>query len=117
MLIGNVNGATYYSRGNLAPNLTTSWAVNTDGSGSQPANFTTAGDIFIVQDGHSMTMDANWAVTGNVVINNGGTLTSGAYTLTISGTTTVGGGTSGALNITSATGTKSFYGQIGRAHV
>ncbi|KAF0237561.1 MAG: hypothetical protein FD181_1799 [Prolixibacteraceae bacterium] len=112
MLIGNVNGATYYSRGNLAPNLTTSWAVNTDGSGSQPGNFTTAGDIFIVQNGHSMAMSANWAVTGNVVINNGGTLTSGAYTLTISGTTTVGGGTSGALNITSATGTKSFYGLV-----
>jgi len=112
ILIGKVNGATYYSRGSLAPNLTTSWAVNTNGTGSQPANFTTSGDIFTVQNGHSMTMSADWAVTGNVVINNGGTITTSNRTITISGTTTIGSGTSGTININSTSGSKNFYGLV-----
>jgi hypothetical protein len=107
-----VNGATYYSRGTLAPNVTGSWRTNPDGSGSQPANFTTAGDIFVIQNGHSMAMSANWSVTGNIVINDGGTLTTGPRTITISGTTTIGSGTSGTLNINSTTGSKNFYGLV-----
>ena len=42
-------GATYYSKSGVAPNLTTSWNTNRDGtSGTAPANFT-SGDIFVVQ--------------------------------------------------------------------
>jgi hypothetical protein len=110
--VGNVSGATYYSRGSLAPNSTSSWRTNPDGTGSAPANFTTADDIFIVQNGHTMTMSGTWTVTGNIVVNNGGTLTTGANTITISGSTTVGSGTSGTLNINSTSGTKNFYGLV-----
>ncbi len=107
-----VNGATYYSRGSFAPNLTSSWRTNPDGSGSQPGNFTTAGDIFTIQNGHSMSMSANWSVTGNVAINNGGTLTTSTRTITISGTFTVGSGSSGTFNINSTSGSKNFYGLV-----
>ncbi len=42
----------------------------------------------------------------------GGTLTTSTRTITISGTFTVGSGTSGTLNINSATGAKNFYGLV-----
>ncbi|HNT77948.1 MAG TPA: PKD domain-containing protein [Anaerolineae bacterium] len=68
---------TYYSQGSLAPNLTTSWNSARDGTGSAPANFT-AGDVFVIQDGHNMTTTAAWSVTGTgatIQIEDGGTLT------------------------------------------
>jgi hypothetical protein len=41
---------TYYSEGSLALNTLANWNSNRDGtSGSTPANFTTAGDIFVIQ--------------------------------------------------------------------
>ncbi len=58
------NGTTYYSTNNAAPNLTASWHTSRNGSGSAPANFTTAGDIFIIQTSHTMMTTANWTVTG-----------------------------------------------------
>jgi len=49
---------------------------------------------------------------GSISIGNGAILTFGTITLNVSGTTTIGGGTSGTLNITSTTGTKTFTGAI-----
>lgn len=91
VMVGNALGATYYSRGNLAPNLTTSWAVNTNGSGTQPTNFTTAGDVFIVQTGHTMTASNNWTIglaanttnASTLQINSGGTLNMNTRLLTL----------------------------------
>lgn len=108
----SVSGVTYYSRGSFAPNLTSSWRTNPDGSGSAPGNFTTAGDVFIIQNGHSMGLSGNWTVAGNVAVNNGGTLTTNTRTITISGTFTVGSGTSGTFNINSTSGSKNFYGLV-----
>ena len=110
--ITSVSGVTYYSRGSFAPNLTNSWRTNPDGSGSAPGNFTTAGDVFVIQNGHSMGLSANWSVTGNVQINDGGILTTSTRTITISGTLTVGSGSSGTININSASGSKNFYGLV-----
>lgn len=103
-----IQATTYYSNGSNAPNLTSSWKPNTNGTGTSPTNFTVASDVFIVQNGHTMTTTANWAVTGSVQVSNGGTLTLSAYTVTISAGTTV----SGTLNITSTTGTKTFVGLV-----
>ena len=81
---------SYYSRGNLAPNLTTSWNSNRDGnSGNVPSDFT-SGSIFVIQDGHTMTTSALWSVSGTsskLQIENGGTLNA-TYAITFSSSTT-----------------------------
>jgi len=46
--------ATYYSQGSVEFTPANFNTVRT-GGGSSPANFTTAGDTFIIQDGHNMT--------------------------------------------------------------
>ena len=54
----------YYclSSGNL--NSTTTWGANTDGTGTHPANFTAASQVFHIVNGNPGTLSANWAVTG-----------------------------------------------------
>lgn len=72
----------FYSQGNLSVNLTTSWNTQPDGSGTNPENFHTSGQIFTVQNGHQMTASGNWTVSGTgskVVISSGGQITSGSF--------------------------------------
>lgn len=73
-LATGVEAVTYYSQGNLAPNLTTSWNSNTGGGGSSPANFTSAADTFVIQNAHTMTNSASWTLAGTLQVNAGGTL-------------------------------------------
>lgn len=71
------NATPYYSQGNLAPNLTSSWNSVAGGGGSTPSNFTTSGNVFIIQNGHSMTTTGTWTVSGTsstIQISTGGTL-------------------------------------------
>lgn len=110
--VGSVNATTYYSWTNVAPNSTASWWTGTNGTGGQPTNFGNAADVFIVQKNNTMALNGDWTVAGSVQISNGCTLTIGAYNLTISGTTTVGGGTSGTLTIGSYNGNKIFAGLL-----
>lgn len=68
---------TFYSGGDDPVNETNSWWTNTDGTGSHPSAFNN-GDIFIVQNGHTMTTSGTWNVSGlnSVVrITNGGSIT------------------------------------------
>src|ERR1051326_1407749 len=58
-----IRANTYYSTNGVAPNATTSWHTNRNGTGSSPANFTT-GDIFIIQSGHSLTTTNTWTISG-----------------------------------------------------
>jgi len=64
-----------------------------------------------IRTGSAYTVNAT-ATCLNLNIQDGGTLTIPNNTLTVSGTTTVGGGTSGTLSITSATGSKTFTGLV-----
>ncbi|MBN8701770.1 MAG: T9SS type A sorting domain-containing protein [Bacteroidetes bacterium] len=75
----NSYSANYYSViAATDPNATASWTQNSDGTaGVQPPNFTTAGDVFIVRNGSTMTTSATWAVTGSVEVSFGGSLTYG----------------------------------------
>jgi hypothetical protein len=80
----------YYSKGSLAPNLTTSWNSNRNGSsGKTPVNFK-GGATFMIQNGHSMTTSGTWSISGTsskLEIESGGTLNAvDAITLS-SGTT------------------------------
>jgi hypothetical protein len=58
------------------------------------------------------TLAGNTTVGGNLVIGDGVTFTIGAFTSAVTGTTTVGAGTSGTLSITSTAGTKTFTGLV-----
>jgi len=51
-------------------------------------------------------------ISGNLIINDGGSFTQGGSALTVNGTTTIGQGLSGSLTVTSATGTKTFTGAV-----
>lgn len=68
---------TYYSQGSLDAKTLSSWNDARLGGGASPANFT-AGDIFVVQNGHSMTTSAAFTISGTgnkLQIESGGTLT------------------------------------------
>jgi len=70
-----------------------------------------AGDTVTIQAGHTITITAN-AAAATLTINTGspgGTLNAGAFTLTLSGATSVAAG--GALNITGVN-TKTFTGNV-----
>lgn len=72
--------ATYYSVTSGDPNTLSNWNTVRDGSGIAAGNFTTSGDIFTIQNGHTMTNTAVWSigVSGtspvSLIIETGGTL-------------------------------------------
>ena len=85
-----VNATTYYSQSG-AMNVLATWWTTPGGTGSHPANFTTAGDIFILQTGKTCT--------GPFTMGTGANLN----TLTVNGTWTTASGTLGNLNISGGT--------------
>jgi len=71
------NILTYYSQGSLDATLLSSWNSNRGGGGTSPSDFT-SDDIFVLQNGHSMTTSAPWTVSGDgneIWIESGATLT------------------------------------------
>jgi len=69
---------TYFSQGSVPPNTLASWNTVRGGGGASPANFTTANDVFVIQNTHNMGTTATWAVAGSnakIQIESGGTLT------------------------------------------
>jgi hypothetical protein len=67
----------YYSKptGNLTAVAT--WGTNTDGTGTSPSNFTDNGQIFNVVNRSSVTLDANWTVSGTaskIIVGDGSSL-------------------------------------------
>lgn len=80
------DAATYYSQGSLDPSDKSNWnTARTNGNGSGKAhNFTTSGDIFVIQNGHSMSTTSAWSITGTgaeLQIENGGSLTLSSFTV------------------------------------
>jgi hypothetical protein len=60
--------ATWYSQGSLSASSLTSWNSVRTGGGTQPANFTTTGDVFVIQAGHVMN-SGNWNLgPGSLII-------------------------------------------------
>ena len=55
---------TYYSKsaGNL--NAVATWGTNTNGTGTAPANFTTAGCTYIIVNNAAATINGGWIVSG-----------------------------------------------------
>jgi hypothetical protein len=76
LFVSVTHANTYYSTNNSAPNETSNWHSNRNGSGSSPSKFT-YGDIFIIQAGHHLTTTANWVISGSgakIIIENGAIL-------------------------------------------
>lgn len=82
---------TFYSQNAADLSSVNSWWSSTDGTGSHPSNFTTSGNTFIVQAGHSCSSSANIAFT-NTTLTVNGTFTPAAASV-ISGGTLNGSGT------------------------
>jgi hypothetical protein len=71
-----VSGTTYYSQGSITPEVTSNWNDIRAGGGNSPMNFT-SGDVFVVQNSHAMSGEANWTISGSgskLWIENGGIL-------------------------------------------
>jgi hypothetical protein len=116
-IITMTSGATL-SAGSFAV-VTATGNTWTPGTGTVvlTANNTLPSTIFtsfnnLTINGGATTTAVGLTVGGNLVVGNGATFYASGYALTVTGTTTVGGGTSGILNITSATGAKLFTGLI-----
>lgn len=75
LALSPVYGQTnFYSKsaGNL--DVLTSWGVNTDGTGTAPSNFSSAGQIFNIVNSAGPTVGTNWTVSGagsKVIIGDG----------------------------------------------
>ncbi len=109
------SGSTiFYSQGNLAPNTLANWNSNRLGGGFTPANFTSANQLFVIQDQHTMTTSATWTVTGagsKIQIENGGTLVANnAITVAASSTFRIDDGGTYTHNNTTAPSTSIFAG-------
>ncbi|UUF15350.1 MULTISPECIES: T9SS sorting signal type C domain-containing protein [Flavobacterium] len=109
-VVSLANATTYYSptSGTISPSTLTNWWTNTNSTGSNPANFTTAGDIFIIQNGCTMSTTTAWSITGNLQISTGGILIVNNHAITITGTTSI----TGTLNLSNNTGAKTFIGLV-----
>ena len=83
------------------------------GSGAKTltSGITIAGNLTLRGAATTSTV-ANLTISGNLSVGDGTTFTAGAYTLLVTGTTTIGNGTSGILTINSTTGTKTFAGAV-----
>ena len=104
--------------------VTTSWvagltliqgtgSINFGGAASQilPSNITIYNNLATVGS-VTASIGANTTVNGTLTVSDGTSLSLGAYTVTVTGATTIGNGTSGTLTISSATGTKTFAGLV-----
>jgi hypothetical protein len=66
-------GVPYYSQGNLVMNNLSSWNSQRNGSGTAPTLFSAVND-FYVQNGHSMTTNADFTIA-NLYVESGGYVT------------------------------------------
>ena len=85
---------------------TTTWAATSGGASG--ASVPAAGDNVTIEGGFTVTVDVNTAAIGALTISAGSTLTVGAFTISVSGTSAI----TGNINFNNATGTKTFTGDV-----
>lgn len=99
ILTSSAWGQTYfYSTGtNSSPTTLSNWNSMRDGSGTAPANFTANNQVFVIQDGHTISRTTGgWTISGTnsqLLVEGGGTYTStsttgATMTINLSGTAT-----------------------------
>jgi hypothetical protein len=123
---GTVTAFTNAATGvlNLSATTVATFTTLTVSASGNTVNYTAAGNQTIKDVAYSnlgtsgsgtktWTETAGRVMSGNLDVGNGTTLSvAGAFAWTVSGTTTIGTGTSGILSITNATGTKTFTGAV-----
>lgn len=75
-LIEGSQSPVFYWNGVGNLNLVTSWGLNTDGTGTNPTNFTSTNQVFNIVNGTSATIGAAWTVSGTnakVIVGDGTT--------------------------------------------
>jgi hypothetical protein len=70
---------TYFSKGSVEATLLSNWSSMPNGTGVSPSYFNTSGDVFVIQNGHSLTVSSNWELcassgNGKLQISSGGKL-------------------------------------------
>jgi autotransporter-associated beta strand protein len=71
----------YFYNGIGPVNDVASWFTNRNGTGTNPANFTTAGNAFIVQNGQTALLSGTWTISGTgsgLLVETGGVFQTGA---------------------------------------
>ena len=111
-----IYATNYYSYTNAAPEATASWWTGTNGTGTHPANFTTVGDVFTIQNSNTMASVATsgtWTVAGTVIVSNACALTINTKVSVSIGTFTVNSGATVTMNRNlTVTGNTSISGAI-----
>ncbi|MGZ3924998.1 MAG: hypothetical protein ACXVBJ_14595, partial [Flavisolibacter sp.] len=72
------NQSYFYSKSTGNLDLLTTWGRNTDGTGANPADFSTSGQVFFLQNRASASLTANMTITGSyskMVVGDGATAT------------------------------------------
>jgi len=111
-LLGTVNATTYYSQvtGSQDMTILSNWDSNPGGGGTDPSDFTTSGDVFVVQASHSILLSSSFVLGSNVNLEIEGTLNPASSNLTVGGTTLISG--SGSFDDNSTLGTNTFVGLV-----
>jgi hypothetical protein len=89
MLVNSTFAETYYSKSGSNPSVPAGWNTSTNGTGANAVNFTTPGDIFILQSGQTLRPQGNWTIGTGVTLRVNGTiqfLRNSNETITINGT-------------------------------
>ena len=87
-------------------NSTAVWSATSGGASG--AAVPVAGDVVTIEGGFTVTVNANTAALGSLTISTGSVLTVGAFTISVTGATSI----TGTINFNSATGTKTFTGAV-----
>ncbi len=103
------NAGTYYSN-SANPVLVANWWTNTNGTGSNPTDFTTSGDIFILQTGQTCATAGSWIIGSGVTLQIDGTLSINGNNnaVTVNGTVTFTNTSATQVTMAGAGGGNSF---------
>lgn len=115
--IYKINAATYYSKSTGGINTLATWGTNTNGTGTAPTNFTTAGDVFIVTNRTSVNLTANWNLGSSVNVTIGDGVS--AITFSITGSGRIANATVNAANtatVVIAKASNYITGSLGTLH-
>lgn len=91
LILSGTAGANYYSASTGFLDDLTTWGINTDGTGANPASFSTNYCTYTVTNRTTATLNANWTVSGTnskIIVGNGSSATDVEIpaSLTITGT-------------------------------
>lgn len=102
----SVTAPIYYSKSTGDLNSTSTWGTNTDGSGSNPSNFTNSNQIFCIYNNPTPTISASWTVSGigsKIVVGDGSNASNFTIPSALTCTATIDVAAAATLTIQSST--------------